>query len=109
MPERNGKVRMAKGNQKCVRMTDEVLQYVDKYDGKGFNEKFENLVLFALKEEKAKKERLKDLDAEIEQRWKKLKLLSDKANQLDRNLYQALNLEKSLQELKERFVDIAKY
>lgn len=100
---------MAKNNQKCVRMSDEVLQYIETFEGKGFNEKFENLVLFALKEEKVKKESLKILDAEIDQRRKKLGVLSDKAYQLDRNLYQALNLEKSLLELKERFSDIAKY
>lgn len=99
---------MAKNIQKCVRMTEEILCYVDSYMGTGFNEKFENLVLFALVEENAKKQRLLELDAEIEQRQKKLRLLSDKAYQLDRNLYQALNLEKSLMELKERFVDITK-
>ena len=100
---------MAKNIQKCVRMTEEIFCYLDNYKGNGFNEKFENLVLFALVEENAKKKRLLELDAEIVQREKKLRLLSDKAYQLDRNLYQALNLEKSLQELKERFVDIAKY
>lgn len=35
---------MAKNNQKCVRLSDEVLEIVDNYRGNGFNEKFENLV-----------------------------------------------------------------
>lgn len=33
-----------KNNQKCVRMSDEILEVVESMAGDGFNEKFENLV-----------------------------------------------------------------
>ena len=40
-----------KSNAKSVRMTDEVLAYVNAFDGDGFNDKFERLVLFCQKSE----------------------------------------------------------
>lgn len=50
---------------KSVRLTDEVFSYVQSFEGNGFNEKFENLVLFCMKSEKAKRERLDLLDKRI--------------------------------------------
>jgi hypothetical protein len=36
---------MPKNNQKCVRMTDEVLKIIESAPGEGFNQKFENMVI----------------------------------------------------------------
>ena len=44
--------------QKSIRMTEEIHNYVEKFSGKGFNEKFENLVLFFMTEEKETLKRL---------------------------------------------------
>lgn len=42
---------MPKNNMKCVRMTDKVLAYVEKMEGIGFNQQFENMVLYCMEEE----------------------------------------------------------
>lgn len=42
---------MKKSIQKSVRMTEEVYNYVMKFKGEGFNEKFENMVKFAVESE----------------------------------------------------------
>ena len=36
---------MAKNNMKSIRYSDEVAEIIEKIEGNGFNEKFENLVL----------------------------------------------------------------
>lgn len=54
-----------KSNAKSVRMTDEVLAYIQSMDGKGFNEKFENMVLYAMKTEKDRERHIAILDDEI--------------------------------------------
>ena len=43
---------------KSLRMTATVKQYVESFEGNGFNEKFENLVLFCLANEKQIQERI---------------------------------------------------
>lgn len=57
-----------KNNQKCVRMSDEVLQYIEKFHGDGFNQKFENAVLYFKKTEPEYKKRLSQLENEIKAR-----------------------------------------
>lgn len=66
---------MKKKNQKCIRMTDEVLQYIENFEGNGFNQKFENLVLFCMKKEESKRQRINYLDDEIKVRQKFLDCL----------------------------------
>ena len=61
-----------KTNSKSIRLSDQVMDYVNKFDGSGFNQKFENLVLFCMKEEENKRERIASLDREIDERYKKL-------------------------------------
>lgn len=57
-----------KNNAKSVRMTDEVYAYVESQEGEGFNQKFENLVLYAMKTEKDRQQRIALLDAEIQRK-----------------------------------------
>lgn len=61
-----------KTNMKSVRLSDEVLEYVESFEGDGFNQKFENLVYFCIKEEKQKRILLEDLDQLITLKRKKL-------------------------------------
>lgn len=55
--------RETKSISKSVRMTPTVFNIVDKFKGNGFNEKFENLVLFCLQEEKNIKIAIKEQKA----------------------------------------------
>ena len=59
------RMKSLKSNSKSVRMTDEVFEYVQSMDGKGFNEKFENMVLFAMKTERDRERHISILDDEI--------------------------------------------
>lgn len=73
-----------KNNSKSVRLSDEVYNYVIKYpDGDGFNQKFENLVLFTMKSERERKMRLEQLDREISVKISFLKDLSERINKVE--------------------------
>ena len=39
-----------KNNLKSVRLSDQVMDYVINFEGDGFNQKFENLVLFCMEQ-----------------------------------------------------------
>ena len=47
---KEGKVASKKNIAKSVRISDEVFAYIDAAPGKGFNEKFENIILEAKRE-----------------------------------------------------------
>lgn len=63
---------------KSVRLTDEVYDYVMSAPGKGFNEKFENIILQAKVEESDRKKRLDELQRSIDDQQRKLYQLFDK-------------------------------
>lgn len=57
---------------KSIRLSDEVYGYIMEMPGNGFNEKFENIILEAKKEESARKERLAYLQEDIDCREREL-------------------------------------
>ena len=63
-------------------MSDTVLKYVESQDGEGFNQKFENMVLFAMKTEQDRKDRIAFLDAEISRKRDILQSLQAMDNKL---------------------------
>lgn len=68
---------------KSIRLSDEVYDYIMNAPGKGFNEKFENIILQAKKEESDRKERLAGLQKSIDEQQRKLYQLFDKYRYLD--------------------------
>ena len=64
-----------KNNLKSVRLSDQVMDYVINFEGDGFNQKFENLVLFCMEQEETKKQKIAFLDEQIVKRYKKLNAL----------------------------------
>ena len=64
-----------KNNLKSVRLSDQVMDYVINFEGEGFNQKFENLVLFCMKQEEIKKQKIAFLDQQIVKQYKKLDAL----------------------------------
>lgn len=64
-----------KNNLKSVRLSDQVVDYVINFEGDGFNQKFENLVLFCMEQEETKKQNIAFLDQQIVKRYKKLDAL----------------------------------
>ena len=71
-----------KTNMKSVRLSDEVLEYVESFEGDGFNQKFENLVLFCMEQEESKKQRILLLDQQIAKQYKKLYALQQLSSQI---------------------------
>ena len=61
-----------KNNSKSIRLSDKVLHYIESYQGNGFNEKFENIILDAMKSEADRQQRLAFLDQQIADREKKI-------------------------------------
>ena len=64
-----------KVNLKSVRLSDQVMDYVINFEGDGFNQKFENLVLFCMEQEETKKQKIAFLDQQIVEQYKKLDAL----------------------------------
>ena len=64
-----------KNNLKSVRLSDQVMDYVINFEGDGFNQKFENLVLFCMEQEETKKQKIAFLDQQIIKQYKKLDAL----------------------------------
>ena len=58
-----------KTNMKSVRLSDQVMDYVINFEGEGFNQKFENLVLFCMEQEESKKQRITLLDQQIARQY----------------------------------------
>lgn len=64
-----------KNNLKSVRLSDQVMDYVINFEGDGFNQKFENLVLFCMEQEETRKQKITFLDQQIVKQYKKLDAL----------------------------------
>ena len=71
-----------KTNMKSVRLSDQVMDYVINFEGEGFNQKFENLVLFCMEQEESKKQRIILLDQQIAKQYKKLYILQQLSSQI---------------------------
>ena len=71
-----------KVNLKSVRLSDQVMDYVINFEGEGFNQKFENLVLFCMEQEESKKQRITLLDQQIAKQYKKLYALQQLSSQI---------------------------
>lgn len=55
-------MKQPKPNAKSIRMTDEIFQYINNFEGEGFNEKLQNIVLFSMQTEADRRRRLEALD-----------------------------------------------
>ena len=71
-----------KNNLKSVRLSDQVMDYVINFEGEGFNQKFENLVLFCMEQEESKKQRIALLDQQIARQYKKLYALQQLSSKI---------------------------
>lgn len=90
-----------KTNMKSVRLSDEVLEYVESFEGDGFNQKFENLVLFCMKTEKQKRRTIKDYDHMIKLKYRKLNALNDLQRDARIMTRQFLSMQHDLEKLQE--------
>ena len=69
-----------KSISKSIRLTQKVYDYVNSFEGDGFNQKFENIILFMMEEEQVKRKRLNELDKLISVRSEELSKLNSNLN-----------------------------
>lgn len=82
-----------KNNLKSVRLSDQVMDYVINFEGDGFNQKFENLVLFCMEQEETRKQKIAFLDQQIVKQYKKLDALRQLISKISAVSEALLNLE----------------
>lgn len=90
-----------KNNLKFVRMSDQVMDYVINFEGDGFNQKFENLVLFCMEQEETKKQKIAFLDQQIVKQYKKLDALRQLTSEIGDVRRALTHLERQANDLSE--------
>lgn len=76
-----------KNNLKSIRLSDEVMEYILSFEGNGFNQKLENLVLFCMKEESVKRAALSRIQAEKDLAYSELTACRQLEAQVSRTIY----------------------
>lgn len=95
---------MKKSNSKSIRLSDKVLNYIMSYPvGNGFNEKFENIIIYAMETEEDRKRDLAFWDEQIKSKRDDYYLLCDKLRQLEPWVQGALHVNKRIKELNVQF------
>lgn len=92
-------------------MTQEVFDYINSAPGKGFNEKFENIILEAKRGESERKKELARLEKEIEKQRNKESMLYVKYRYLDSSFRDFLYIQHQIENLRadvEKIVKIDK-
>lgn len=90
-----------KNNLKSVRLSDQVMDYVINFEGDGFNQKFENLVLFCMEQEETKKQKIAFLDQQIVKQYKKLDILRQLTSEIGDVRRALTHLERQANDLSE--------
>ena len=81
-------------------MTQEVFDYVNAAPGKGFNDKFENIILEAKRGESDRKKELSDLEKQIKRLQRKESLLFQEYNSLSNFFRDFVHVQHALEKLK---------
>ena len=90
-----------KNNLKSIRLSDQVMDYVINFEGDGFNQKFENLVLFCMEQEETKKQKIAFLDPQIVKQYKKLDALRQLTSEIGDVRRALTHLERQANDLSE--------
>lgn len=86
-----------KPNIRSIRMSDQVMEYINAQVGDNFNAKFEAMVLRCMWELPAKEEQLKELEKKIAEKRKQLYDMSDQAGKLSSTIRQITSQTQSLE------------
>lgn len=90
-----------KNNLKSVRLSDQVMDYVINFEGDGFNQRFENLVLFCMEQEETRKQKIAFLDQQIVKQYKKLDTLRQLTSEIGDVRRALTHLERQANDLSE--------
>lgn len=97
-----------KNNLKSVRLSDQVMDYVINFEGDGFNQKFENLVLFCMEQEETQKQKIAFLDQQIVKQYKKLDALRQLTSEIGDVRRALTHLERQANNLSELMDELLK-
>lgn len=95
-----------KNISKSIRISEEVFAYIDKSPGKGFNEKFENIILEAKQTEAERKKRLAGLERDINKAIHKREIILKQNEELERFFRTFLQIQRTMFDLKEHLQDV---
>lgn len=87
---------------KSIRVAPEVYSYIEKFSGEGFNEKFENIIIFAMKTEKDRRDTIKNLERQINDKNTQLKKLVDEINKLQNVSYRINDVMRSMSDIESK-------
>ena len=93
---RGGIIMATKNNLRSIRFSDEILEAIEAQVGRNFTEKFENMVTRCLWELPATEEKLKDLEARIQDKRQQLIQLEKKIQKLSYLSSRVEDLEKAI-------------
>lgn len=91
--------RPVKNISKSIRLSEEVYAYMDGYQGEGFNQKFENIILDAMLSEQHRKAKLEVLGRQIADKERQLREMSRDYEVFSRIQREAAYLEKQVSRL----------
>ena len=97
-----------KNNLKSIRLSDQVMDYVINFEGDGFNQKFENLVLFCMEQEETRKQKIAFLDQQIVKQYKKLDALRQLTSEIGDVRRALTHLERQANDLSELMDELLK-
>lgn len=91
-----------KSVMKSIRLSEDLLAYIEKQSGNGFSDKFENLIISARDDESRLKKELKRLNDLVDNRRKQLDEISAQVSALDINLQEIFRLDLKISSIKGR-------
>lgn len=91
-----------KSVMKSIRLSEDLLAYIEKQFGNGFSDKFENLIISARDDEARLKKELKRLNDLVDNRRKQLDEISAQVSALDINLQEIFRLDLKISSIKGR-------
>lgn len=95
-----------KTNQKSLRMTDEVMAYIQAAPGDSFNEKFANIILEAKKTLPERQEKVAYYDELIQKRIQQLSKIQAKVESLDITIQAVFSLQDEVHRIQKQIEDI---
>ncbi len=90
---------------KSIRIEPAVFNYIEKYRGEGFNEKFENIITDAMESEKKRLDRIKQLDKQIRENEEKLQKQMNDIRKLNDVSFKVSNIMRGINDLEKQFVN----
>lgn len=87
---------MSRTNHKTMRITDEALEYIEKFSGKTFNDKINNMIDYFMTSQKSFESDLRFFENEILKKKQLLQDLSDETSLLSIKMFNINNKFKEL-------------